>query len=99
MAVERKLHAKENRRGRNPLGENVDIPFLFLIFVLLGVGLVMLYSASSAQSAYDTGYTRTTRYLQKQALCAALGLVCMWLFSRIPAAFWSRFAWPVYAVM
>ena len=31
MAVERKLHAKENRQRGNPLGERVDFPFLFLI--------------------------------------------------------------------
>jgi cell division protein FtsW len=58
----------------------------------------MLYSASFAQSQYDTGYTDTTKYLQKQALCAGLGLLCMWGFSRIPAQFWMRSAWGVYAL-
>ena len=45
-----KLFAKEDRRK----GENVDLPFLALTLLLLTVGLVVLYSASSAQSAYDT---------------------------------------------
>lgn len=63
--------AKEDRR-RFP-GETLDVPFLFLTLLLLTVGLAVLYSASSAQSAYDTGYAITTRYLQKQAVCAALG--------------------------
>lgn len=96
MAGERTLYAKEDRRLR--AGEHVDIPFLVMILALLAVGLTMLYSASFAQSMYDTGYTVSTRYLQKQALCAALGLVCMWLFSRIPADFWMKFAWPVYGI-
>lgn len=91
-----KLYAKEDRRIFS--GETVDIPFLLLTILLLIVGLVMLYSASSAQSMYDTGYTISTKYLQKQAVCALIGLVCMWVFSRIPAAFWLKFAWPLYGI-
>ena len=98
MAAERNLHAKENRLLPKRSGVNVDIPFLFLILLLLFVGLAMLYSASYAQSAYDTGYQITTKYLRKQALCAAIGLGAMYGFSRIPAGIWYRFAWPLYGV-
>jgi cell division protein FtsW len=56
----------------------------------------VLYSASYAQSQYDTSYTSSTKYLQKQGVCALLGLACMWLFSRLPADAWYRLAWPVY---
>lgn len=91
-----KLYAKEDRRFS--IGETVDIPFLLLTILLLIVGLVMLYSASSAQSMYDTGYTISTKCLQKQAVCAAIGLVCMWIFSRIPASFWLKLAWPLYGI-
>ena len=95
MAAGDKLHAKEDRRSLK-IGENVDFPFLFLILLLLSVGLVMLYSASSAQSLYDTGYVSSTRYLQKQAFCAMIGVGAMWLFSRIPAYFWYKIAWLLY---
>ena len=98
MAAERTLYAKEDRRLKTKAGERVDIPFLLLVLLLLGVGLVMLYSASYAQSEYDTGYEISTKYLQKQAVCAVLGLLCMWAFSRIPADFWMKFAWPVYGI-
>ncbi len=98
MAAERTLYAKDDRRPKNRAGDKVDIPFLLLVLLLLGVGLVMLYSASFAQSEFDTGYEISTKYLQKQAVCAALGLLCMWAFSRIPADFWMKFAWPVYGV-
>ncbi len=94
MALEGKLHAKEDRRKQN--GETVDYPFLILILLLLSVGLLMLWSASYAQSEYDTGYESSTRYLQKQAVCAAIGLVAMYFFSRIPAKLWYRLAWPIY---
>lgn len=97
MAAGKTLHANENRRPFL-VGEHVDIPFLVLVLLLLAVGLIMLYSASSAQSAYDTGYTVSTKYLQKQAICAGLGLICMVAFSRIPSDFWFRFAWPLYGI-
>ena len=96
MVTQKLLRTKEDRREHAL--KTVDIPFLALILLLLTVGLVMLYSASCAQSQFDTGYESSVRYLQKQGVCALLGLLAMWLFSRIPATFWSRFAWPVYAV-
>ena len=96
MAGERDLRAKEDRRRNS--GESVDYPFLFLILLLLAVGLAMLWSASYAQSEYDTGYAISTRYLQKQAVCAAMGLVAMYFFSRIPAEVWFRLAWPLYGI-
>ena len=98
MAAERTLYAKENRRSGKRTGETVDFPFLFLILLLLLVGLLMLYSASYAQSEYDTGYTISTKYLQKQAVCAFLGLICMYGFSRIPTDLWYRLAWPLYGI-
>ena len=93
--MEKRLHAKENRR-RHPAGDTVDYPFLILVLLLLAVGLTMLYSASSAQSQYDTGYAISTRYLQKQGVCAIVGLGAMYAFSRIPVGLWHRLAWPLY---
>ena len=93
------LHAKEERRllfGRRE--DAVDYPFLFLVLLLLTVGLTMLYSASYAQSEYDTGYAISTKYLQKQGACALIGLAAMFFFSRIPVRFWYRLAWPLYGV-
>ena len=95
MAKAGRLSAKENRRLKKT-DDSVDHLFLSLVLVLLTVGLVMLYSASSAQSAYDTGYESTFRYLQKQAVCAGIGLVAMYFFSRIPAGVWYRTAWQLY---
>ena len=97
MALEGKLHAKENRR-QNLTGEHVDVPFLLLVLLLLTVGLAMLYSASFAQSEYDTGYEISTKYLQKQAICAVIGLIALYFFSRIPAKVWYKFAWPLYGL-
>ncbi|MBP3684147.1 MAG: putative lipid II flippase FtsW [Oscillospiraceae bacterium] len=80
------------------MAASVDYPFLFLVLLLLVVGLTMLYSASYAQSEYDTSYEISTKYLQKQAVCAAIGLIAMYFFSRIPPQLWYRLAWPLYGI-
>lgn len=96
MAAGKHRPAKEDLRPRAE--ERVDIPFLLLVLLLLTVGLAMLYSASYAQSEYDTSYEISTKYLQKQAVCAAIGLAALYFFSRIPAAVWYHLAWPLYGV-
>ena len=99
MGGQKNLRTKENRRPvLYRTDDHVDIPFLILLMLLLAVGLIMLYSASYAQSEYDTGYTVSTRYLQKQAVCAAIGVVAMVVLSRIPPDFWLRTAWPLYGI-
>ena len=97
MAMEKQLHAKENRLPGSA-SERVDVPFLILVLLLLSVGLAMLYSASYAQSEYDTGYEISTKYLQKQAVCAIIGLFAMYFFSRIPGEAWYFLAWPLYGI-
>ncbi len=96
MAAGKHRPAKEDLRPRAE--ERADIPFLLLVLLLLTVGLAMLYSASYAQSEYDTSYEISTKYLQKQVVCAAIGLAALYFFSRIPAAVWYHLAWPLYGV-
>ena len=90
------FHAKEDPALSREA--SVDPVFLILVLALLVLGLVMLWSASYAQSEFDSGYTVSTRYLQKQAICALLGLGCMAFFSRVPPALWRRFAWHIYLI-
>lgn len=76
----------------------MDPVFLGLVLVLLTLGLTMLWSASFAQSEFDSGYTTSTRYLEKQAVCALLGLGCMWGFSRIDSGVWLRCSGGLYGL-
>lgn len=96
MALGIASYAKEDRRRLKPAGESVDFPFLITLLLVLAVGLTMLYSASCVQSLYDTNYASSTRYLQKQAVCAVIGLVAMFFISRIPVDLWLKLAWPLY---
>lgn len=93
--MQNSLHPKENRR---PALDSVDYPFLILLLTVLTAGLAMLWSASAAQSQYDTLYTSSVRYLGRQGLCAVLGLGAMALFSRVDTKVWYRLATPAYAV-
>ena len=95
--MQKTLHAKDNRvSGISRENAQVDHVFLILLLLLLSIGLTMLYSASYAQSLYDTGYEISSRYFQKQAVCALLGLAAMYGISKVPVSFWYRTAWPMY---
>ena len=98
MAVQSILHAKENRSFYLKRDGQVDFLFLFLLVLLLCLGLAVLYSASCAQSLFDSHYQVSTRYLGKQAVSAALGLTAMYFVSRIPVSFWYRSAWQAYLI-
>ena len=58
-----------------------DLPFLILVLTLVAFGLVMLGSASSAVALYRRGDAYA--YLRPQLLYAALGMIGMWLASRV----------------
>ncbi len=98
MAAGNALYAKADRRRIISAGEKIDYPFLILLLLLLTVGLTMLYSASGAQSLYDTGYRTDAYYFRRQALFATIGLCAMAVTSRIPVEFWHKAAWPLYGI-
>ena len=71
----------------------MDLPFLILVLTLVGFGLVMLASASSAVALYRRG--DAWAYLRPQLLYAALGLCGMGLASRVDYHIFHKLAWPV----
>jgi len=71
-------------------------PFLVLVLTLVGFGLVMLASASSAVALYRRG--DAWAYLRPQLLYAALGLVGLWLASRVDYHIFHKLAWPLLAL-
>ena len=79
---------------RSPLPP-VDLPFLILVLILVGFGLVMLGSASSAVGRYR--WKDPYAYLRPQLLFAAVGIAAMWVASRVDYHIFHRLAWPVLA--
>lgn len=88
-----KAISKNKRNGFIQQGK-LDITFLSLVLILLTIGLIMLFSASYAYSLeyYDNSY----KFIIKQALFGAAGIVAMFVFSRINYHFWRKISWIVY---
>ncbi|MDO4331065.1 MAG: putative peptidoglycan glycosyltransferase FtsW [Eubacteriales bacterium] len=78
------------RRGKNKNEYYFDYTLLFIILFLVAFGLVMIYSASSYSAETEIG--NAMYFLLHQGGAAALGLVAMFIVSKIPYHFWERFA-------
>lgn len=79
----------EEQLARGPL----DLPFLMLVLMLLGIGLVMLFSASYYTAYRDSKPPVNNNpyyYILHQAAYAAAGLVGMYIISRIN---YQHFRW------
>ncbi len=60
---------------------SIDIPFLILVVVLMGIGLLMLFSASYATAYYEN--QASTYYFMRQGIFAITGLVVMLIISQM----------------
>jgi len=94
-APERKprQHRTRQRFQIFSLGHGMDIPLLVFIMVLLAVGLVMLFSASYADSYYRQG--NSYYYISRQAKYAVAGLVAMFLISTFDYHHYHKLVLPV----
>ena len=97
---------KQNRRTtRAKIGKTVklarmgeiDYTFLFIVILLLSFGLVMLLSASAP--AGNTLHNNSYYFFNKQFLCAILGLIGMWVISRIDYNKYKKYRSEVYDCM
>ncbi|HNX13887.1 MAG TPA: putative lipid II flippase FtsW [Oscillospiraceae bacterium] len=71
-----------------------DLPFFFLVIILLAFGLVMLYSASNVYALQHEG--DSAFYVVRQLRFALIGVICMVLISYINYNALKRFAWIFY---
>ena len=81
----------EQQLARGP----IDLPFLALVVLLTAAGLIMVLSASYASAMYDLDPNVKTGgnpyyYFMRQAGFAGLGLVAMFVISKID---YQRFRW------
>jgi len=59
---------------------HIDYSLLLVTFILLGIGLTALFSASAAFAYVNRG--ELYFYLKRQSVWLALGLVCLWIAAR-----------------
>lgn len=78
------------------LGEGLDMPLFIFIMVLLAIGLVMLFSASYADSYYREN--NSYYYIVRQGGFAAFGVVAMLLISTFDYHNFHKLTLPIAAV-
>ena len=66
----------------------IDLPFLFLVLIILSIGVIMVFSASFASAYYSED--DATKYLRKQLIFAFLGVAGMVTISYFPSTFFRR---------
>ena len=85
----------EDQLSRGP----VDLPFLMLVLLLVGFGLIMVFSASYASAYYDSSkHNNPLCYITRQAVFAVLGLIVMWLVSRFNYEYLRALSFPLLVV-
>ncbi len=73
-----------------------DFKLLFPMLVLVGIGIVMVYSASSAIAIKK--YGNDLYFLIKQSIIAVLGLLAMMVFRKIPYELYRKYVYLVLVV-
>jgi cell division protein FtsW len=73
-----------------------DFKLFFPMLVLVGIGIVMVYSASSAIAIKK--YGNDLYFLIKQSAIALLGLIAMMIFRKIPYEFYRKYAYLFFVV-
>lgn len=69
---------------------SIDIPFFLLLMTIVTAGLVMVFSASYTYSYYHRG--GSTVIFVKQLIFVIIGLVLMWIVSRVRYEYFRYFA-------
>jgi cell division protein FtsW len=87
--------SRASKAERERAGTRTVLLLLVPTALLLGVGLIMVFSASSV-AAYAR-YGSSFLFFQRQAVYAGVGVVGLLLLSRMPYAIWSRLAVPFLA--
>ena len=98
MAAPAQIEATPRERGSVWGQWNSAVTSYYLIAgavaLLVALGLVMVLSSSSISSLQDTDGASPYAIFLNQARFALIGLPLAWLASRLPVAFYKRFAWP-----
>ncbi len=82
-----KTHNKKRIR-KEKASFKVDIALVFIIAFLMMFGIIMVYSASYSTSFSSFG--NHVFYLKKQLLWSLIGIICMYVVSKIPYKFISN---------
>lgn len=81
--------AKKVKKFSSFLNNPIDYTLVITILLLLSIGLIMVLSASSPSALSESG--DSYKYFNKQLLFAVLGLIAMYVISKIDYRFYRKF--------
>lgn len=86
-------------RLQEPANESglMDVPFLILVLLLVGIGLIMMFSASYARAANEA-HGNPAFYFVRQAFFAVCGIGAMWVLSTWNYQVWRSFSFVILGV-
>lgn len=94
-AAARTLRSPAGAAARRAAGPVYDVQLLFPVLLLVGIGLVMVYSASSALAFKK--FQNEYYFLKKQALFAFVGIVALVACRNVPYRWYRALAYPLLA--
>ncbi len=87
----------ENKNSKVVQNRPIDFILLVDVLIMLALGIVMVMSASSPTSLAETGKSYT--YVKTQAISAVLGLIGMFIISKINYNLYKKFYKLIYFVV
>ncbi|CQR47790.1 Lipid II flippase FtsW [Paraliobacillus sp. PM-2] len=70
-----------------------DLSLVIVVFALLLIGIIMVYSASAIWASYK--FDDSFYFAKRQLLFASIGILAMFVVSRIPYQTWKTYAKPI----
>ena len=88
--------AKVNQKKYQVNEKSLDFPLLVTILILLCMGLVMVATASSYYALNN--YDDSNYFLSRQAIFAGIGVVAMFVISKIDYRIYKKWAYVGYGL-
>lgn len=85
---------KKEKKVAKFTNQPFDFILCIVIFILLALGIVMVLSASAPSALAETG--KTYIYAGRQLMFGILGIVAMFIISKIDYHILKKFYWPIY---
>lgn len=85
---------KKDKKVSNFVNNQFDFILCLTVFILLAMGIIMILSASAPSALSTTGNSYT--FVKKQFIFAAIGVVLMFIVSKIDYRFYKKYYWPIY---
>ncbi len=82
------------KKTKREPAKRIDYIILSTVILLVIIGVLMIFSASSVQASYE--YNDSTKFLRSQLQFAAIGFVLMYIASKVNYKIYKKYAFIIY---